>query len=418
MAFDLLWYLSLYLYLQYGYTTTILQYLLQQQGSVLKELFKIIIFPGILFVITVSLFAEWYDRKIYARLQNRVGPYHTGYHGILQPLADIIKLLAKEDIVHSGAEARSLAATPILALTLSLVMLMFIPVYKNSGIISFEGDLIVLIFLSTIFVITIILTGWFSTDRFSEVGTARAGMQLIAYEIPLVISIITPAIITAYYYSAPIQTNNLLLSLGITLPTTLIPPTTLSVLTVANITQIQQTIGIPFIAYAPISFAVFIIALMAEMEKVPFDIPEAHTEIVAGWQTEISGRKLALFRLSSDLEYLWGAGLAAALFLGGPWGPGSQIGLNTIERIMGAFPWGYIIGTIWFLIKVLAIIFLIANLRTLFARLRIDQVVKGSWKYLIPLAFLNILILQAAFYLDLFGWQTTYKLLLLITLLI
>lgn len=417
MAFDITWYLSLYLYLQYGYTTTILQYLLQQQGSVLKELFKIIVFPGILFVGAVSLIAEWYDRKIYARLQNRVGPYHTGYQGILQPLADIIKLLAKEDIVQSGAEARSLAATPILALTLSLVMLMFIPVYKASGIISFEGDLIVLIFLSTIFALTIILTGWFSTDRFSEIGTARAGMQLIAYEIPLVLSIITPALIAGYYYSAPIQTNNLLLSLGTTLPT-LIPPTTLSVLTVANITQIQQTIGIPFIIYAPISFSVFIIALMAEMEKVPFDIPEAHTEIVAGWQTEISGRKLALFRLSSDLEYLWGAGLAAALFLGGPWGPGSQIGLSTIERLMGAFPWGYVIGTVWFLVKVFAIIFLIANLRTLFARLRIDQVVKGSWKYLIPLAFLNIIILQTIFYLDLFGWKATYNLLLWITLLI
>nr|MDO8081771.1 NADH-quinone oxidoreductase subunit H [Candidatus Freyarchaeota archaeon] len=418
MAFNLLWYLSLYLYLQYGYTTIIFQYLLGQQGSILKDLFKIIVFPGILFVGVVSLFAEWYDRKIYARLQNRVGPFHTGYHGILQPLADLIKLLAKEDVVQSGAEARSLAATPIFALTLSLVMLMFIPVYKSTGIISFEGDLIVLLFLSTIFALTVILTGWFSTNRFSEVGTARAGMQLIAYEIPFVLSVITPAIIVGYYYSAPIQVNNYLLALGVSLPSTLVPPTALSVLTVANITQIQATIGMPFIVFAPISFAVFVISLMAELEKVPFDIPEAHTEIVAGWQTEISGRKLGIFRLASDLEYLWGAGLAAALFLGGPWGPGSQIGLSELERLMGAFPWGYVIGTGWFLVKVFAIIFLIANLRTLFARFRIDQVVRGSWKYLIPLAFLNIIILEVAFYFDLFGWQATYYLLLWITILI
>ncbi|MEM2135672.1 MAG: complex I subunit 1 family protein [Candidatus Jordarchaeaceae archaeon] len=416
MAVDLFWYIILYLYPQYSSLITLIQYLIQQQANLPLDLFKILIFPGILFVSVVSLFAEWYDRKIYARLQNRVGPFHTGYHGILQPLADIIKLLAKEDIVHKGAEARSLAATPILALTLSLVMLMFIPVYRNAGIISFEGDLIVLLFLSVIYMLTIILTGWFSIDRFSEVGTARAGMQLIAYEIPLVLSTLTPAIIVAYYYSVPAQANNILNTILGT--TTITTPTIFSVLTIANITQTQQTIGIPFILIAPISFAVFIISQMAELEKVPFDIPEAHTEIVAGWQTEISGRKLALFRLANDLEYLWAAGLATALFLGGPWGPGSDIGLTTIERIMGAFPLGYIIGTIWFLIKVFAIIFLIANLRTLFARFRIDQVVRGSWKYLIPLALLNILILQAIFYLDLFKWQLTYNLIIWTTLLL
>ncbi|MHA1209107.1 MAG: complex I subunit 1/NuoH family protein [Candidatus Freyarchaeota archaeon] len=412
MAFDPFWYILLYLFPQYSGTLTILQYILQQQGNVLMDLFKIIVFPGIVFVSILSLFAEWYDRKIYARLQNRVGPFHTGYHGILQPLADIIKLLAKEDIVQGGAEARSLAAAPIFAMTLSLVMLMFIPVYRSAGIISFEGDLIVVLFLSTLFALTVILTGWFSTNRFGEVGTARAGMQLIAYEIPLVLSALTPAIIVAYYYSVPVQVNNYLLTVYGTLPVTTIPTTLFSILTIANITQTQATIGMPFILVAPISFGVFIISLMAEIEKVPFDVPEAHTEIVAGWQTEISGKKLALYRLSSDLEYLWGAGLAAALFLGGPWGPGWDIGLSTLDRLMGAFPWGYVFGTIWFLVKVFAVIFIIANLRTLFARFRIDQVVQGAWKYLIPLAFLNILILQAVFYFDLFGWQSTYYMLL------
>lgn len=418
MAFDLLWFIVQYLNPGLGIYITAIQYLLQQQSNILMDLFKIIVFPGLIFLGVVSLFAEWYDRKIYARLQNRVGPFHTGYHGVLQPLADIIKLLAKEDIVQSGAEARSLTAAPIFALTLTLVMMMFIPVYKSAGIISFEGDLIVVLFLSTIFALMVILTGWFSTSRFGEVGTARAGMQLIAYEIPLVLSAITPAIIVAYYYSVPIQLNNYLVALGVPSTLALTLPTPLSVLTLANITQTQATIGLPFILVAPISFVVFLIALMAELEKVPFDIPEAHTEIVAGWQTELSGRKLAFFRLASDLEYLWGAGLAAALFLGGPWGPGWDIGLSQIDRLFGAFPWGYAFGTIWFLVKVFAIIFIIANLRTLMARFRIDQVVTGAWKYLIPLAFLNIIILQAVFYFDLFGWQTTYNLLIWITLLI
>ncbi len=418
MALDLLWYIILYLYPGLGSNIIIFQYLLAQQGNILMDLFKIVVFPGLIFIGVVSLFAEWYDRKIYARLQNRVGPFHTGYHGILQPFADIIKLLAKEDIVHSGAEARSLVAAPIVALTLTMVMMMFIPVYKSAGIISFEGDLIAVLFLSTIFAVMVILTGWFSTSRFGEVGTARAGMQLIAYEIPLVLSAITPAIIVAYYYSVPIQINNVLLALGVQSTLTLAVPSQLSVLTIANITQTQATIGLPFIIVAPISFGVFMIALMAELEKVPFDVPEAHTEIVAGWQTELSGKKLALFRLAGDLEYLWGAGLAAALFLGGPWGPGWDIGLSQLDRLFGAFPWGYIFGTIWFLVKIFAIIFLIANLRTLFARFRIDQVIHGAWKYLIPLAFLNIIILQLVFYYDLFGWQTTYNLLVWITLLI
>jgi NADH-quinone oxidoreductase subunit H len=430
MPINLLWYIQLFLSAKYGFYNLDVQYLLQWQSNPFLDLFKIIVFPGILFVVGVSLFAEWYDRKLYARLQNRVGPFHTGYHGVLQPVADLVKLLAKEDVVQSGAEARSLAATPIIAMTLGLVMLMFIPIYTTSGIISFEGDLIAVLFLSTIFALTVILTGWFSTNRFAEVGTARAGMQLIAYEIPLVLSAITPAIILGYYYSIPVQVNNIMLSTGLTYPpalaalSTVIPTSGLSVLTIANITQLQSTLNMPFILLAPLSFAVFIISLMAEMEKVPFDVPEAHTEIVAGWQTEISGRKLAIFRLSSDLEYLWGAGLAAALFLGGPWGPGSQIGLTTLDQILGTglilgvLPWGYLIGTGWFLVKVFVIIFVIANMRTLFARFRIDQILKGSWKYLIPLAFLNIIALEVVFYFDLLGWQTSYYLLLWLMVLI
>ncbi len=118
MAFDLLWFIVQYLNPGLGIYITAIQYLLQQQSNILMDLFKIIVFPGLIFLGVVSLFAEWYDRKIYARLQNRVGPFHTGYHGVLQPLADIIKLLAKEDIVQSGAEARSLTAAPIFALTL------------------------------------------------------------------------------------------------------------------------------------------------------------------------------------------------------------------------------------------------------------------------------------------------------------
>ncbi len=412
----------------------LLLYLLVQQTTalgVVKELFKILVFPGALFMFALALVGEWFDRKVHGRLQHRVGPFYTGWHGILQPLADFIKLLAKEDIVQKGADVKSLTMTPIVAFTIALTMVMFLPVYKGTGIISFEGDLVFLIFLATMYTITVILTGWFSTSRFGEIGTVRSGLQLVAFEVPLALSALTPAFVVANYMSTPRQVAQMLAFMGIlNLPTLTLeqylllstfapelltfyiapilqlqPFSALQVLTIGNITAFQAITRIPLILVAPISFASLLVSLMAEMEKVPFDIPEAHTEIVAGWQTEVSGKKLALFRASGDLEMIFGAGLAATLFLGGPYGPGSTIGVTPIERMLGAFPLGYIIGLGWFLVKLFAVLFLIALLRTAFARFRIDQVTAGAWKYLIPLTIFNIAAIQVAVYLDVFGWK-------------
>ncbi|MBS7288101.1 MAG: NADH-quinone oxidoreductase subunit H [Candidatus Freyarchaeota archaeon] len=423
----------------------LLFYLLAQQSTVLdvgKELFKILVFPGAIFMFALALVGEWFDRKVHGRLQHRVGPFYTGWHGILQPLADFIKLLAKEDIVARGADVKSLTATPIAAFTIALTMVMFLPVYKGAGIISFEGDLVFLIFLATMYTVTVILTGWFSTSRFGEVGTTRAGLQLIAFEVPLALSALTPAFVVANYMATPQQVAQVLTLLGVDLPgltleqylllylllstfapelwtfyvapiLQLQPFSALQVLTIGNITAFQAITRMPLILVAPISFASLLISLMAEMEKVPFDIPEAHTEIVAGWQTEISGKKLALFRAAGDLEMIFGAGLAATLFLGGPYGPGSMIGVTPLERMLGAFPLGYIIGLGWFLVKLFAVLFIITLLRTVFARFRIDQVTAGAWKYLIPLTILNIAVIEAAVYLDLFGWRTASTLIMI-----
>lgn len=415
--------------------------LLQHLGAfnVAKELFKVLVFPGALFMIALAFLGEWFDRKVHARLQHRVGPFYAGWHGILQPLADFIKLLAKEDIVQRGADAKSLVATPIIAFTVALTMVMFLPVYKGSGIISFEGDLVFLIFLATMYTITVILTGWFSTSRFGEIGTARSGLQLVAFEVPLALSALTPAFVVACYMATPQQVAQTLTILGLlNLPrltieqylllSTLMPElwtfyiapllqlqpfSILQVLTIGNITAFQAITKTPLILVAPISFVSLLISLMAEMEKVPFDIPEAHTEIVAGWQTEISGKKLAMFRAAGDLEMIFGAGLAVALFLGGPYGPGSSIGVTPIEKMLGAFPLGYLIGLGWFLVKLFVVLFLIALLRTAFARFRIDQVTAGAWKYLIPLTILNIAVIQAAVYFDIFGWKTASTLIML-----
>jgi NADH-quinone oxidoreductase subunit H len=149
-------------------------------------------------------------------------------------------------------------------------------------------------------------------------------------------------------------------------------------LSISKIVEWQSsTVGYWTILLNPLGFGIVIVAFLAELERIPFDIPEAETEIVAGWQTEFSGRKLALIRLAFDLELILASGLIAALYLGGPTGP------------IPLIP-----GIVWYLIKTLIVVLIFANLRALFARFRIDQMVSGSWKYLVPLVIVQIVILE------------------------
>ncbi|MEM3077916.1 MAG: complex I subunit 1 family protein [Nitrososphaerales archaeon] len=316
----------------------------------LLELLQILVFPGILFAIGLAFVYEWLDRKIYARLQNRVGPLYTGPSGILQPFADFIKLLAKEDVVPNEVDKPLFNALPIFALTLSLTGFLALPIMDLRGVISFNGDLIFLIALMTLICIVIMYSGISSANRFSTVGAERAALQLLGYEIPMMLSAISIGILASsmwVYDIVSIQANSLWFLIG------------------------------PGI----LGFAIFVLCGQAELERIPFDIPEAETEIVAGWLTEFSGRKLALFRLTKDVELLYLSGLAVALFLGGPSGP-VMPGLE------------FILYPLYFLLKTLFVLFLLTTLRALFARLRIDQMVNFSWKYLVPLAILQVLIVR------------------------
>jgi NADH-quinone oxidoreductase subunit H len=319
-----------------------------------RDLFLLFIFPGILFCIGYALFLEWVYRKFIADLQNRIGPKYTGPRGLLQPLADFIKLMAKEDIDPKGVDHLGFTATPILMLTFTLTALLLVPIFSLTGLISFQGDLIFAIFLMTAMAISIILAGWFSANRFSEIGSARAGMQLVGYEIPLTLSLIAPAIIAAR-------------------------------LDIAGIVSYQVTHNW-LITIAPIAFAVYLICLLAELEKLPFDIPEAHTEIVAGWQTEFSGKKYAFFHLSNDLEMLFGAGIASALFLGGPAPP------LAILAFGAGFEW--LTYSVWFIIKTFIIVLILSGFSALLGRWRIDQMIRGTWRYLTPLSVLQLVLIE------------------------
>jgi len=302
----------------------------------LMALFKMLVFPGLLFLSAVSLFAEFFDRKLYARLQNRVGPPW------FQPLADFIKLLGKEDVVPEEADRRMFDLAPVFALTAVVVAFLYIPMWGTHAIYSFSGDLIVVLYLLTIPTLTFFLGGWYSRSLFSTIGAVRSITQLFAYEIPLFVAILAPAMLAntwslsemaVFYHAHPYYW---LINL--------------------------------------IAFGVGLVSLLGKLERVPFDIPEAETEIVAGSFTEYSGRLLAYFRMAIDIEAVVGASLLAAVFL--PFG----LGLPPV------------IGFVLYLVKVFAIIAVLALFRTVFARLRIDQMVEFCWKWVAPIAFLQILI--------------------------
>lgn len=299
-------------------------------------LFNILIFPGFLFLVVFGWAAEYMDRKFYARLQNRVGPPW------FQPFADFVKLMAKEEIIPEQANPAMFRIMPILAMTATVTAILYIPLWKTSALFSFSGDVIVVIYLLTIPTLTYFLGGWYSTSLYSKIGAVRSLTQLFAYEVPLLMSILAPALLAGTW------------SLG---------------------EMAKFYTAHPWCwPFNMIGFAVSIAALLGKLEKVPFDIPEAETEIVAGTFTEYSGRLLGLFRLSLDMEAIVCSALLAAVYL--PFWLGF------------CGPCAFVL----FIIKILFIIAILSILRTLFARLRIDQMMIFCWKYLAPFAFLQLLI--------------------------
>jgi NADH-quinone oxidoreductase subunit H len=299
-------------------------------------LLNIFIFPGFLFIAAFGLAAEYVDRKFCAKLQNRVGPPW------FQPVADFIKLVAKEDIIPEHADPTIFTLMPLIAITAIITSFFYIPMWSTQALFSFKGDLVVVLYLLTIPTLTYFLGGWYSRSVFSMIGAARSVTQLFAYEIPLFLSILAPAMLAD----------------------------TWSLSGMSQYFSEHPLFGL----FNAVGFLIAIVALLGKLEKVPFDIPEAETEIVAGAFTEYSGRLLALFRLAIDMELVVGASLIAAVFL--PFGMHLTPGL----------------GFVVYLVKVLFIILLVSLFRTIFARLRIDQMISFCWKYVAPIAFLQLLV--------------------------
>jgi NADH-quinone oxidoreductase subunit H len=301
-----------------------------------KELFNILVFPGLIFLFTAGLVTEFIDRRLYARFQNRQGPPW------FQPLADFIKLLGKEEIIPSDADRFIFKMMPVLAITSVVTAFLYVPLWSPQALYSFNGDVVVVLYLLTIPTLTFFLGGWYSRSVYSMIGAVRTLTQLFAYEVPLFLCILAAALLAD----------------------------TWSLSEMAKFYNAH-----PFYwVFNIMGLVISMTALLGKLEKVPFDIPEAETEIVAGSFTEFGGKLYAFFRTAINIETIVGASLIAAVFF--PFG----------------FPKNLAVAIAIYITKTFLIVAVMSLVRSVFARLRMDQMINLCWKYLAPLAFLQVLV--------------------------
>jgi len=312
--------------------------------------FRVLVFPGFTFILFLTLFCDWVERKIEARMQSRVGPAIAGPAGILQPLADFIKLLTKEEIIPRDAKKNVFRIAPLVAFSVMVFAICFLPIDGSSAISSsgFVGDLIVVMALVTVANFLLFMSGWASANPYGDIGAARVLTQFLGYDIPLFLLALTPAFLAGSLTISIIAANQYL----------------------------------PFIILAPWGFVLFIVALQAELEKDPFDIPHADSEVVGGLETEYCGGKLAFLHLTRDVQIVLGAALVVELFLGGPYGP----------VFFGLPAFWY---SLWFVLKLLVVVMITEYVTCLFARMRIDQVLTANWRVLLPLSVLSLVLTVA-----------------------
>ncbi|MBI4464131.1 MAG: NADH-quinone oxidoreductase subunit NuoH [Acidobacteria bacterium] len=322
---------------------------------------KIIVVLGVL--LTAVAYAVWFERKLVAHMQSRWGPTRVGPHGLLQPLADAIKLLTKEDIVPTGAFRLIYLLAPFLALVTSLLtfaVIPFGPVRRVAGVDLFQISdldigLLFILSVTSMGVYGIALAGWSSNSKYSLLGGLRSSAQMISYELAVGLSVI----------------GVLLLSGSLSLRTIVEAQggTAWGVLPRWNI--FPQFVG----------FFCFWVAALAETNRLPFDLPEAETELVAGYHTEYSSMKFAMFFMAEYANMVTASCMATLLFLGGWHGP--VFGPPALQAVLPLF---------WFSVKVLCFLFLYVWLRGTLPRFRYDQLMAFGWKFLVPVALGNLIV--------------------------
>ncbi len=300
----------------------------------------IILFTGV--AVVAAMFGVLLERKISGWMQSRLGPKHVGPQGLLQTLADTLKLLQKENIVPHRAD-RAIFATAVIVVPLAALLdYVVIPfgttrwgplIFRdlNVGVVYFAAT-------SSLVVVGILMAGWGSNNKYALLGGLRSAAQMVSYEIPMGLSLITVALMAG---------------------------------SLSTVTIVNAQAGLWYIVAQPVAFLVFLTAATAEVNRVPFDLVEAESELVAGYFSEYSGMRFALFQLGEYGEMFAMAGMAVTLFLGGWRGP--------------VLP-----PVLWFVIKLYALIFVFMWVRWTYPRFRIDQLLNFSWKVLIPVSLLNL----------------------------
>lgn len=297
------------------------------------------------------------ERKVSAYMQVRLGPNRVGPKGMLQSLADTVKLLMKEGLTPDGADKFLFNLAPFIAIIASMLLMAPIGFAKNFQIWDINIGVLYISAISSISVISILMAGWSSNNKYSLLGAMRSGAQIVSYELSAGLSILSIVILAGS-------------------------------LSLSDIVNSQQNGWWLFKGHIPviISFIIFLVAVTAETNRAPFDLAEAESELTAGFHTEYSGMKFALFFLAEYVNVFIVCAIGATLFLGG-WMPlhiGNWQGFNHIMD--------YIPSSIWFFGKTFFLIFVIMWFRWTFPRLRIDQLLNLEWKYLLPISMINILL--------------------------
>jgi NADH-quinone oxidoreductase subunit H len=308
------------------------------------------VFIKVFIVVNVVLihvaYAVYFERKVIGHMQARLGPMRVGWHGLLQPIADFVKLFFKEDIIPAQADKPIFFFAPVIGVIAAVASLAVIPLWESFSIVNLNIGILYLLALSSVGAYSIILAGWSSNSKYAFLGGLRSSAQVISYEIAMGLSLVGVMMIAG-------STN------------------------LVDIVHAQSRY--PFILVQPVAFFVFLAAAFAETNRVPFDLPEAETELVAGYFTEYSGMRFGLFFMAEYVGMFIMSALAVVCFLSGWKGP-NFLFFSQVPNV------------VWFLIKVYALIFFYYWIRATVPRYRYDQLMGLGWKIFIPLTLANVVI--------------------------
>jgi NADH-quinone oxidoreductase subunit H len=324
-------------------------------GGIIADLLGVVVLISAAMVL--DIFLVWVERKVVARFQDRLGPNRVGPFGLFQPLADIVKLIIKEDITPVGADKIVFNLAPILSLASVIILWAIIPLASTIFGVDLNVGLLYLVAAGALGTLSIIMAGWASNNKYALLGAYRMVANMISYEIPMVVALLIPTVLTG------IMAERLGLQV--------------SPLSLQGITWAQSH-GLWFVFLSPLGALIFLVAAIAELGRTPFDLNEGESEIVAGFHIEYTGMKFGLFYAGELLHAFTFGGFLAILFFGGWHGPWA-----------GTHP---LLGLFYFMVKAMLGYWLIMWIKYTLMRIRIDQMLSFNWKFLTPLSFVVLIV--------------------------